>query len=89
MAVIIDGDRGRGNVNGNKFPKSGGREAFVGSGDRRDGRCVSGSATVGRYFKWRRGPCQRSGATWYYSFLFPTGPGGRRTPEVAEVAEVE
>ena len=38
MAVTIDGSGGDGN--GKELPKSGGREAFVGGGVRRDDRCV-------------------------------------------------
>ena len=44
MAVIIGG---AGNGSGDKYPKSGVREAFVGDGNRRDDRCVSRSAAVG------------------------------------------
>ena len=41
MAFIIDG-----NVS-NKYPKLGGREVFIGGGDRIDDRYVSGSVVVG------------------------------------------
>ena len=47
MAVIIDG------CSGDKYLKSGGREVFVGSGNRRDGRCVARSTVVSEK-AWRR-----------------------------------
>ena len=43
MAVIIDVGSG----NGNESLKSGGKEAFIRGGGRRDDRCVSGRAVVG------------------------------------------
>ena len=47
--VTINGvdDDGDGDGDGNKSPKLGGRGYFVRGGDRRDDRCVSGSAAVG------------------------------------------
>ena len=78
--VIINGDGG----NGNESPNLGGREAFVEGGGRRNGRCVSGSAVVGREAPLRQGTRQGLGETRYYSFLCPPGLGGRRTLSVAE-----
>ena len=50
LAVTIDdgGGDGDGDVDGNESPNLVGKEAFVGGGSRRDDRCVSRSAVVGR-----------------------------------------
>ena len=64
LSVIINGnDGGGGDDNGDKSPKSRGREDFTRGGGRRDERCVCGSVVVGGEAQWRRGPHQRSGAT--------------------------
>ena len=52
MTVII------GSGVGEKLPKLGGREVFVGGGDRKNVRCVLGSAVVGGESR------QWSGVTW-------------------------
>ena len=69
--VIINGGGGDGNVNGDgeKYPKSGGRKAFIGGCDRCDDRYVSGSAVVSAETRKRQGICKRLRATQCYSFL--------------------
>ena len=74
LAVTTDSSGGNGN--GNKYLKSGGREALVGVGGRRDGKCVSGSTVLGGDTRQRQGLCKRSMETQYCHFLCLTRPGG-------------
>ena len=78
--VIIDGGSG----DRDESPNSGGREASVRGGGMCNDRCVSGSTVVDREARWRRSPWQNLVETWYYSFLLPLRPGGRRTLLVAK-----
>ena len=82
LAAIVKS--GGGDGDGDKLKKSGMREAFVGCSNRRNGRCVSGSAVVSREAQWRKWPRHQSEATRSYSFLFPPGTGVRHTMKVAE-----
>ena len=78
LAVIVDGD------GGDKLPKWGGREAFMGGRIRHNDRCVSGSTVVGGEYRRWQGLRKRSREMQSYSLLYPSGPGGWRTLVVAE-----
>ena len=82
LAAIVES--GGGDGEGEKLKKSGIREAFVGCSNRRNARCVSGSAVVSREAQCRKWPRHQSEATRPYSFLFLPGPGVRHTMKVDE-----
>ena len=80
LVVIIDGGGG----DRDESPDSGRREASVRGGGRSSDICVSGSTVVGREARWRRSTCQKLVEMWYYYFLLPPRPGGRRTLSVTK-----
>ena len=69
---------------GNELTKSGRRDVFFRGCYRSNDRCVYRSAVVCEEAWRRRGPRQRSEATWYYYLLFLPGMGVQNTTEVAE-----
>ena len=70
---------------GNEYPKSEGREAFVRDGDRRDGRCVSGSTVVVEEAQLREGLISGRGQCGLTISYAHPGQGRRHTLSVAKL----